>query len=72
MQIALDVDVVDIKDNEVESADEIARRIERAVRVLRADRVRWVHSDCGFWMWLRGAANRKMIVLVQGRDTFLG
>src|SRR5262249_39399129 len=32
--IALGIGVVDIKDNEVESADEIARRIEQAVKTL--------------------------------------
>jgi 5-methyltetrahydropteroyltriglutamate--homocysteine methyltransferase len=70
--IALGIGVVDIKDNEVESADEIARRIERAVTVLGADRVRWVHPDCGFWMLPRSVADRKMAALVHGRDTFIG
>jgi 5-methyltetrahydropteroyltriglutamate--homocysteine methyltransferase len=70
--IALGVGVVDIKDNEVESPDEIAGRIEQAVRVLGADRVRWVHPDCGFWMLLRSVADRKMRALVQGRDLYAG
>jgi 5-methyltetrahydropteroyltriglutamate--homocysteine methyltransferase len=70
--ITLGIGVVDIKDNEVESADEIARRIERAVAVLGAERVRWVHPDCGFWMLSRSVADRKMAALVRGRDTFLG
>jgi 5-methyltetrahydropteroyltriglutamate--homocysteine methyltransferase len=70
--IALGIGVVDIKDNEVETPDEIARRIERAVSVLGEERVRWVHPDCGFWMLPRSVADGKMAALVQGRDRFLG
>jgi 5-methyltetrahydropteroyltriglutamate--homocysteine methyltransferase len=70
--IVLGVGVVDIKDNEVEPADEIARRIERAVKVLGPERVRWVHPDCGFWMLSRSVADRKMRALVQGRDRYAG
>ncbi|MBC8077247.1 MAG: methionine synthase, partial [Chloroflexales bacterium] len=70
--IALGVGVVDIKDNEVETPDEIARRIAGAVDVLGAERVRWVHPDCGFWMLPRSVADRKMAALVQGRDLFEG
>ena len=70
--VALGVGVVDIKDNAVEAPDEIARRIERAVRTLGPERVRWVHPDCGFWMLHRSVADRKMRVLVEGRDHFLG
>ncbi len=68
--VALGVGVVDVKDNEVESPDEVARRIENAVRVLGAERVRWVHPDCGFWMLPRSVADRKMRALVRGRDQF--
>jgi len=70
--VALGVGVVDIKDNAVEAPDEIARRIERAVRTLGPERVRWVHPDCGFWMLHRSVADRKMRALVEGRDHFLG
>jgi 5-methyltetrahydropteroyltriglutamate--homocysteine methyltransferase len=68
--IALGVGVIDIKDNEVESADLVAKRIERAVAVLGEARVRWVHPDCGFWMLPRSVADRKMAALVAGRDLF--
>jgi len=68
--IALGVGVIDIKDNEVESADTVARRIERAVRALGAARLKWVHPDCGFWMLPRTVADAKMRALVQGRDLF--
>ena len=70
--LALGVGVIDIKDNEVESPEEVARRIERAVEVLGAERIRWVHPDCGFWMLSRSVADRKMAALVRGRDKFLG
>lgn len=70
--ISLGVGVVDIKDNEVESPEEIARRIERAVDVLGPERVRWVHPDCGFWMLHRSVADRKMRSLVAGRDLCCG
>lgn len=70
--IALGVGVIDIKDNEVETPDEIARRIEQAVKVLGVERVKWVHPDCGFWMLHRSVADRKMVALVQGRNQFEG
>lgn len=70
--IALGIGVIDIKDNEVETADEVAHRIEAAVNVLGAERVRWVHPDCGFWMLPRSVADRKMAVLVDGKNRFLG
>jgi 5-methyltetrahydropteroyltriglutamate--homocysteine methyltransferase len=70
--VALGLGVVDIKDNEVESASVIAGRIENAVKILGAERVRWVHPDCGFWMLLRSVADRKMRALVEGRDLYEG
>jgi 5-methyltetrahydropteroyltriglutamate--homocysteine methyltransferase len=70
--IALGIGVIDIKDNEVEAPDEVARRIEQAVRVLGAERVRWVHPDCGFWMLPRSVADRKLAALVAGRNLFEG
>ena len=71
-EIALGIGVIDIKDNEVESADEVARRIALAVNTLGIERIKWVHPDCGFWMLPRSVADRKMVALVQGRDRFLG
>lgn len=71
-EIALGIGVIDIKDNAVEPPDLIARRIERAVTVLGAERVKWVHPDCGFWMLSRIVADQKMTALVKGRDLYLG
>ncbi len=71
-EISLGVGVIDIKDNEVETADEVARRIGLAVKTLGAKRIQWVHPDCGFWMLPRTVADRKMAALREGRDLFLG
>src|SRR5579871_3429034 len=49
-RIGLGLGVIDIKDNEIESPETIAQRIEHAVHVLGPGRVRYVHPDCGFWM----------------------
>ena len=71
-EIGFGLGVVDIKDNEVESADTVAHRIERAERVLGSGRVRYVHPDCGFWMLPRSVADAKIRALVAGRDLFEG
>lgn len=70
--IALGIGVVDIKVNHIESADEIASRIEKASKKAGPGRIKWVHPDCGFWMLKRSIADRKIEALVQGRDRFLG
>jgi 5-methyltetrahydropteroyltriglutamate--homocysteine methyltransferase len=71
-RIGAGIGVVDIKVNHVETADEIARRIERAEQVLGSGRVRFIHPDCGFWMLKRSVADRKIEALARGRDRFLG
>ncbi|MEK7360925.1 MAG: cobalamin-independent methionine synthase II family protein [Pseudomonadota bacterium] len=71
-EIGLGLGVVDVKRTEVESAEEIARAIERAETVLGAGRVKYVHPDCGFWMLKRNMADGKIRALVQGRDLFEG
>ncbi|MFZ0015367.1 MAG: methionine synthase, partial [Acidimicrobiia bacterium] len=70
--VGIGVGVIDIKVNHIESADEVAARIDKAVRVFGPDRVRWVHPDCGFWMLHRSVTDRKIGALVAGRDRFLG
>jgi 5-methyltetrahydropteroyltriglutamate--homocysteine methyltransferase len=70
--LALGLGVIDIKDNEVETPDEVAARITRAVKILGTERVRWVHPDCGFWMLPRSVADRKMAALVAGRNLAQG
>ena len=69
--IDLGIGVIDVKTTIVETADEVAARIEQAQAKL-GPRVKWVHPDCGFWMLKRTIADRKMRALVEGRDLFLG
>ena len=71
-RIGLGIGVIDIKDNEVESPELIASRIEKIVKTLGPDRLRYVHPDCGFWMLQRSVVDRKMRALVKGRDLFEG
>jgi 5-methyltetrahydropteroyltriglutamate--homocysteine methyltransferase len=71
-KISLGVGLIDIKDNEVESPELIASRIEHAVKILGPERLRYVHPDCGFWMLQRSVVDRKMRALVEGRDLFEG
>ena len=71
-RIRLGIGVVDVKVNHVETAEEIARRIETAQLAAGAGRIGWVHPDCGFWMLKRSVADRKIAALVAGRDLFLG
>ena len=71
-EIGFGLGVVDIKATDVESADQVARAIERAESILGAGRVRYIHPDCGFWMLKRGIADAKMRALRLGRDRFEG
>jgi 5-methyltetrahydropteroyltriglutamate--homocysteine methyltransferase len=71
-KIALGIGLIDIKDNEVESPDLVASRIEHIVKTLGPERLRYVHPDCGFWMLQRSVVDRKMQTLVAGRDLFEG
>jgi len=71
-RIGLGVGVIDIKDNEVESPDLIASRIELIAKTIGQDRLHYIHPDCGFWMLQRSVTDRKMRSLVQGRDLFEG
>ena len=68
--LGLGIGVIDIKDNEVESPEEVARRIEQAATQLGEQRIHYVHPDCGFWMLPRAVADAKMRALVAGRDLF--
>jgi 5-methyltetrahydropteroyltriglutamate--homocysteine methyltransferase len=71
-EIGIGLGVVDIKRTEVETADDIARAIERAEAAIGAGRVRYIHPDCGFWMLKRSIADAKIRALVAGRDRFEG
>lgn len=71
-ELGLGIGVIDIKDNEVETPETVARRIESAARQLGVERIAYVHPDCGFWMLPRSVADAKMRSLVAGRDLFAG
>jgi 5-methyltetrahydropteroyltriglutamate--homocysteine methyltransferase len=71
-EIGLGLGVIDIKSTEIESADKIAKLIERAEAVLGPDRVKYIHPDCGFWMLKRSISDGKIRALVQGRDLYEG
>ena len=71
-EIGMGLGVVDVKATEVESAEQIARDIERAATVLGEGRVTHIHPDCGFWMLKRPIADAKIRALVAGRDLYEG
>ena len=71
-KIKLGIGVVEVKINRVETADEVAWRIDMAEKRLGPDRIGWVHPDCGFWMLKRSVADRKIAALVAGRNLHLG
>ena len=71
-EIGFGLGVVDIKRTEIESANQIARAIERAEKTLGRGRVKYVHPDCGFWMLKRNIADGKIRDLVKGRDLYEG
>jgi 5-methyltetrahydropteroyltriglutamate--homocysteine methyltransferase len=64
--------VIDVKDLQVETAEEVARRIERLAKMLGVERLAFVCPDCGMRMLPRAVADAKMRALVQGRDLFAG
>ena len=70
--IGMGLGVVDIKTNHIESADEIARAIEKAEQVIGPGRIKYINPDCGFWMLKRPIADAKIAALVTGRDLFEG
>ncbi len=71
-RIGLGIGVIDIKTTVIESAEEVARRVETAASLIGEDRIRYIHPDCGFWMLPRSVADGKMRAIVEGRDLFYG
>ena len=69
--IGIGLGVIDVKSTIVESADDVARSIERIEKVLGPGRLKYVHPDCGLWMHKRSVADAKMSALVKGRDLYL-
>ena len=71
-RIGLGIGVIDVKTTVIESAEEVARRIEEAAGLIGEERIKYVHPDCGFWMLPRSVADGKMRAIVKGRDLFYG
>jgi 5-methyltetrahydropteroyltriglutamate--homocysteine methyltransferase len=71
-RIHLGIGVVDVKINQVETPEQIAKTLEHVESVLGLGRVSWIHPDCGFWMLKRSIADRKIATLAKGRDLYLG
>jgi len=71
-EIGFGLGVVDIKQTVIETADQIARQIEAADKVLGTGRVKYIHPDCGFWMLKRSIADGKIRALKRGRDLYEG
>lgn len=72
-RLKLGIGVIDIKTTVVEKPEEVAARIQAAVDTLGgAERIAYVHPDCGFWMLARSIADAKIRALVAGRDLFEG
>jgi 5-methyltetrahydropteroyltriglutamate--homocysteine methyltransferase len=59
------VGVIDVKAYQVESAEEVARRIRAALQWLAPDRL-WINPDCGFWETPRHVAVGKLKAMVEG------
>jgi 5-methyltetrahydropteroyltriglutamate--homocysteine methyltransferase len=71
--LRLGIGVIDIKTTVVESPEEVAARIQVAATTLGgAERIAYVHPDCGFWMLARSIADAKIHALVAGRNLFEG
>jgi 5-methyltetrahydropteroyltriglutamate--homocysteine methyltransferase len=72
-KLKLGIGVIDIKTTVVEKPSEIATRIQAAADLLGgAERIAYVHPDCGFWMLARSIADAKIHALVAGRDLYEG
>ncbi len=71
-RIGMGLGVINVDTMAVESADQVARAIEHAETIIGADRIRYVHPDCGLWTLPRYVADGKIKAIVAGRDLFEG
>ncbi len=70
--IGLGIGVIDIKDNQIETPETVAHRIEDIARLVGIERIQYVHPDCGLWMLPRSVADAKLRALVAGRNLVVG
>ena len=71
-RIGLGLGVIDVKDLQVESASDVASRIEALADLLGVDRLQYVHPDCGLQVLPGPIADGKLRALVAGRNLFVG
>jgi 5-methyltetrahydropteroyltriglutamate--homocysteine methyltransferase len=71
-QTRLGLGVIDVKDLQIESPEQVARRIDTLAKLFGPERIGWVHPDCGLQHLPRMIAEGKLQALVAGRDLFLG
>ena len=64
--------VIDVKDLQAESAEQVAQRIETLAEQVGAERIAYVNPDCGLRMLPRPVADAKLRALVAGRNLFVG
>lgn len=70
--VMLGIGVIDVKDLQIETPEQVARRIETLSELVGPGRIGWVHPDCGLRMLPRAVADGKLRALVVGRDLFWG
>lgn len=71
-EIQLGLGVIDVKDLQVESAEQVARRVESFGNRFGVERIRYIHPDCGMQHLPRTVADAKLLALVEGRDLAVG
>lgn len=70
--LRLGLGVIDVKDLQVETPDQVARRIEALASAVGAERIAYLHPDCGLRVLPRPVADGKLRALAAGRDRYLG
>jgi 5-methyltetrahydropteroyltriglutamate--homocysteine methyltransferase len=63
--------IIDVKNSYIETADDVAERIDRVLAHVPAERLSLV-PDCGFSQTARGLTKPKLAALVAGRDLVRG
>ena len=71
-EVRFGIGVIDVKDLQIETPEQVAERIEALADMLGEARLAYVNPDCGLQMLPRAVANGKLRALVEGRDLFLG
>lgn len=71
-RLGLGLGVIDVKDLQIETPDMVARRIEQWAGIFGAERLAWVHPDCGMQVLPRAVALGKLKALVLGKNLFTG